>query len=231
MHLLHPVRRGNAFEETVEQLLSALTLGIFAPGERLPAERPLAERLGVSRATLREALSELQSAGYLRIERGRYGGAIVADEPPRATWRGDGAPVDPARVHDVLTFRAIIEPAAAELAAQRIDDAGRALLAAALADTQGCEPGQFRPLDARFHLAIAELSGSPLLLVAVGQVRARVNDLLDRIPVLAANVANSDEQHAAVAAAIAAGDAAEARARMAEHLEGTALLLRGFLGG
>ncbi len=63
--LFRPIRGGNAFEETVERLLQALRLGVVAPGGRLPPGRELAARLGVSRATLREALATLQSAGYL----------------------------------------------------------------------------------------------------------------------------------------------------------------------
>jgi DNA-binding FadR family transcriptional regulator len=51
--LLGPVRSGNAFEETVERLLTVIKLGVVAPGERFPAERELAGLLGVSRITLR----------------------------------------------------------------------------------------------------------------------------------------------------------------------------------
>ena len=57
------VRSGNAFEETVERLLEGIKLGVYVPGDRLPAERELTRRLGVSRITLRDALRELSSAG------------------------------------------------------------------------------------------------------------------------------------------------------------------------
>ncbi len=60
-----PLRKGNAFEECVERVLSALKLGLVPPGERLPSERDLATRLGVSRVTLREALRSLAEAGWL----------------------------------------------------------------------------------------------------------------------------------------------------------------------
>ena len=63
--LLRPVREGLAFEETVERLLTLIKLGVVGPGERFPAERELAAQLGISRLTLREALSEL-TAGRLR---------------------------------------------------------------------------------------------------------------------------------------------------------------------
>src|ERR1700759_3472575 len=61
--VLGPVRAQNAFEETVERLLTVIKLGVIAPGDRFPAERELAGLLGVSRITLREAIRALQLAG------------------------------------------------------------------------------------------------------------------------------------------------------------------------
>src|SRR5215469_6838034 len=75
--LFRPVRAGNAFEETVERLLTAIKLGLAEPGSRLPPERELAERLEVSRDTLREAIRALQRSGYVESRRGRYGGTFV----------------------------------------------------------------------------------------------------------------------------------------------------------
>jgi DNA-binding transcriptional MocR family regulator len=75
--LLGPVRSGNAFEETVERLLTVIKLGVVAPRERFPAERELAGLLGVSRITLREAIRALQQAGYVESRRGRFGGTFV----------------------------------------------------------------------------------------------------------------------------------------------------------
>src|SRR5215469_13808604 len=75
--LLGPVRAGNAFEETVERLLTVIKLGLVAPGNRFPPERELAGMLGVSRLTLREAIRALQSEGYVEPRRGRFGGTFV----------------------------------------------------------------------------------------------------------------------------------------------------------
>jgi DNA-binding FadR family transcriptional regulator len=75
--LWRPVRGGNAFEITVARLAQAIKLGLVAEGERLPAERDLAERLQVSRVTLREAIRALREAGYLESRRGRTGGTFV----------------------------------------------------------------------------------------------------------------------------------------------------------
>src|SRR5438552_8899678 len=80
--LLGPVRSGNAFEETVERLLTVIKLGVVAPGERFPAERELAGLLGVSRITLREAIRALQQAGFVESRRGRFGGPFVTYTRP-----------------------------------------------------------------------------------------------------------------------------------------------------
>ncbi|HEY5184091.1 MAG TPA: FCD domain-containing protein, partial [Actinomycetes bacterium] len=87
-----------------------------------------------------------------------------------------------------------------------------------------------RGADSRLHLRIAELAGSPLLLAAVTDAQLRIGELLAAIPVLSANLAHSDRQHAAVVEAILAGEAERASRMMAEHCDATSALLRGFLG-
>lgn len=225
-----PVRAGNLFEATMERLLRAIRLGQFPPGSKLPPERDLAELLGVSRTTLREALAALQTNGYVSVRRGRYGGTYVASSPPERT--GSALPaLDAEEVADLLTLRRIVEPAAAELAAGRdLPRADRDRLRRTHREVAAAPMGQYRPLDSRLHLLIAECSGSPSLLAVVADARARANAMLDRIPLLSANLEHSGEQHAVVVQAVLDGDPAAARAAMLEHLDGTAALLRGFLG-
>ncbi|GAA4843325.1 FadR/GntR family transcriptional regulator [Saccharopolyspora rosea] len=230
--LFRAVRTGNAFEETVERLLQAIRLGVVAPGERLPAERELATRLKVSRVTLREAIRALQEAGYVESRRGRYGGTFVNVEPPRSTRKG------PRRIaremgvdlHDALTHRHVLETGAAEMAAARdLGEAERAHLVSLLSNAGNAELQNYRRMDSRLHLAIAELTGSASLTSAVADVRMRLNELLDAIPLLERNIVHSNEQHEEVVRAILDGDPDAARRSMAEHLDGTASLLRGFL--
>ncbi|WP_104168693.1 FadR/GntR family transcriptional regulator [Arthrobacter sp. SX1312] len=226
--LIQPARRGNAFEETVERLLHAIKLGVFPAGSRLPPERDLAEHLGVSRSTLRDGLADLQTAGYLTVQRGRYGGAVVSASLPAG---GDSpASLRRSEVEDVLAFRAVVEPGAARLAAQRAcSEESRRDLLGALQAVDDADAARYRPLDARLHLAIAEVAGSPSLALAVAQARSRTNDMLDRIPFLAANISHSNRQHAAIVKAVLGGNPERAQAEMTAHLEGTAALLRGFL--
>ena len=121
---------------------------------------------------------------------------------------------------------------AQQVAGQLPGDEGetvRAVLSRRLADVNSASPRDYRRLDTLFHLAIAELTGSGLLAAAAADARMRLNDLLNAIPILQHNIDHTAAQHAAIAAAILAGDPEAARQAVTEHLEGTAALLRGFL--
>jgi DNA-binding FadR family transcriptional regulator len=228
--LLGPVRQGNAFEETVERMLTVIKLGLVPPGDRFPPERELAALFGVSRLTLREAIRELQQAGYVESRRGRFGGTFVTRAPvPDPGEVRRIALEDTGKLTDALTFRLVVETGAAEVLAASGGDRGRNVLLARLAELNKATPGDYRRLDTLFHLAIAELTGSSLLAAAATDARMRLNDLLNAIPVLQHNIEHTARQHTAIAEAILAGDAARARAAVAEHLDGTAALLRGFL--
>ncbi|WP_235432355.1 FadR/GntR family transcriptional regulator, partial [Nostocoides japonicum] len=105
---------GNAFEATVEQLATAIRLGVFTRDELLPPERELAERLGVSRNTLREAIAALRESGLVETRRGRGGGTVVTyaglepgTTPPVRTG---------AALADAMDFRRVVEPGGAALA-------------------------------------------------------------------------------------------------------------------
>ena len=232
--MLRPVRAGNAFEETVERLLMVIKLGLIGPGERFPAERELAVRLGISRLTLREAIRELQQAGFVESRRGRFGGTFVTRKPPgpapdelRRLAQQDGD-----KLTDALTFRLAVEIGAAEVLAHQVaaqEVAAREVLLSRLADLNTASPRDYRRLDTLFHLAIAELTGSTLLAAACADARMRLNDLLNAIPVLRRNIDHTSGQHTAIASAILAGDPDLARRAVCEHLEGTSALLRGFL--
>jgi GntR family transcriptional regulator, transcriptional repressor for pyruvate dehydrogenase complex len=137
----------------------------------------------------------------------------------------------PAQIEDALSFRRVVEPGAAWLAASGDLSADqRAWLAEALHATTTCEDdGARRVADSRLHLAVATLSGSPMLVEAVTAARSQVVELLSAIPVLTPNIAHSDEQHAEIVEAVLVGDAARAREVMEEHCDATSALLRALL--
>lgn len=229
--VLRPVRAGNGFEEALEQILQVVRLGLVPGGERLPAERELAERMGISRVTLREVLKVLQEQGLVESRRGRYGGTFVRQRPQTAgedELRRRIAEVD---IEDMLRFREVLEVGAAGLcAAHGLDGKQAERLREALARTHDAPLTDYRRLDTLLHLTLAELSGSPTLTAQYAAVRASVNDLLDCIPLLVRNLEHSQRQHTALVEAVIEGDADQAREIMREHCGGTAALLRGFLG-
>src|SRR4051812_49535085 len=155
-----PVRPATTFEETVERLGSAIRLGLLAPGSKLPPERELAQRLRISRSTLRQALTALVQSGHLVSQRGRTGGTFVAAEPPLCEQAGE--PLDQG-AWAVLDYRVAIEAGVAPLPAQR----GTAAVAhrpdelVAKKDDEVEDFGEYRVPHIPFHIALAEAARPP----------------------------------------------------------------------
>jgi GntR family transcriptional repressor for pyruvate dehydrogenase complex len=132
----------------------------------------------------------------------------------------------------VLVLRRVVEPGACHVAAGRdLRDDERALLTAAHEEVaDAVDPAGHRQADSRFHLAIATVTGSPLLVQAVTRVQADLHLMLDAIPVLPVNIEHSSKQHKTIVTAILKGEATKARRVMENHCDDTAALLRGLLG-
>jgi DNA-binding FadR family transcriptional regulator len=187
--------------------------------------------LGVSRTTVREAITTLAEAGYVVSRRGRYGGTFVAEVLPEtsAVEAGD-SPLDANELKDISVMRSVLEVGTVREAAGRdLSATDRAALATALEECGGADLSSFRRLDSRLHLVFAELTGSVSLVRLVADLRTRVNAALDCIPMLAPNLAHSHQQHEAIVGAILAGRPEAAAEAMQEHIQGTEALLRGFL--
>jgi GntR family transcriptional repressor for pyruvate dehydrogenase complex len=232
--VLRPARGYHAFEACVEQLATTIRLGVYPRGTMLPPERELAQRLHVSRSTLREAMAALRQAGLVETTRGRGGGTVVTLKPGTPSGRA-AARVPAARRQDwldALDFRRIVEPGAAQMAAAAdLEDRARAQLEKAHADVVAARrPAQHRQADSRFHLTVATLTGSARVMEAVTSVQSTLHEMLLAIPVLEANIAHSDRQHAALVRAILSGRPERARRVMEEHCDDTAALLRGLVG-
>lgn len=230
--VLRPVRGHHAFEGCVEQLASAIRLGIYPRGSTLPPERELAERLGVSRATLREAIAALRAADFVSTTRGRGGGTVVDFRPQKPSARRARALVARSEhLRDTLVFRRLVEPGASHLAASRVLRPDQCdLLRAAHEDVASATgPAEHRQADSRFHLAIAAVTESPLTIRSVTAVQSDLHDMLSAIPVLEVNIEHSSRQHRAILSAILKGEATKARRVMESHCDDTAALLRGLL--
>ena len=173
--VLRPSARATPSRRRSSSSAGAIRLGVFARGEQLPPERELAERLGVSRNTLREAIAALRDSGLVTTRRGRGGGTVVVYEPaqPGAARRARcarGAALD-----DALTFRRVVEPGAAQAgrhppALRRPAGVAREPRCREVRDA--ADPAAHRVADSRLHLAIATLSGSPMLVEAVTRAQA-----------------------------------------------------------
>jgi GntR family transcriptional repressor for pyruvate dehydrogenase complex len=232
--VLRPVRGHHAFEACVEQLGTAIRLGVYPLGSTLPPERELALRLHVSRATLREAMAALREAGLVQTTRGRGGGTVVTLKPRSPSARA-AARVTSAKRRDwldALEYRRVVEPGAAALAAQLdLTSVRRERLEQAHDEVARADKAaSHRQADSRFHLTIAALSESPRMVEAVTSVQGALHEMLLAIPVLETNITHSDRQHATVVRAILAGSPDRARRAMEHHCDDTAALLRGLLG-
>jgi len=223
-----PVRSQTAFEETLERLGTAIKLGLLEPGARLPAERELCLQLGISRSTLRQALTALVQSGHLHATRGRSGGTFVADPPPPVA-RPSAALV--AGWRDACDQRLAVELAVAVLAAERaaLDSlAPLDELVAAMDRTLEDFPA-FRQADVRWHIGLAEATGSPRLVAAMTEAQGMMSDLISYIAHPPELLAWTNRQHARMLGAVRRRDGDRAMRIMAEHLKGTEHVLAGLL--
>jgi len=231
--VLRPVRGHHAFEACVEQLATAIRLGVHPNGSTLPSEREMAARLGVSRATVREAITALRTAGMVETRRGRAGGSVVTYSPRRPMARSRGhSPEELSGWLDSLAFRRVVEPgAAATAAAMDLAQEHRNLLELAHEGVRRASgSATHRQADSQFHLAFASVTGSALIIEAVTRVQSTLHDMLLQIPVYDVNIAHSNQQHELLLRAVLEGHADRARRVMEEHCDDTAALLRGLLG-
>jgi DNA-binding FadR family transcriptional regulator len=223
-----PVRSQTAFEETVDRLGTAIRLGLLAPGTQLPPERELCDRLGIARSTLRQALIALGESGHLHAVRGRGGGTFIADPQPPAAPPSAEAIAD---WRDICDRRIVLETGVALLAAERIEPGALAQLdelAHALEATTG-DFDLYRRLDVRFHVTIAEATGSARVLADVTQVQGEMTGLISLIAHPPGVLASSNLQHRKVLAALRDEDGPRAAAAMADHVCATAHVLAGLL--
>lgn len=224
--VFEPVRPATTFEETVERLGTAIRLGLLPAGSRLPSERDLAEQLGISRSTLREAITTLVQSGHLVSARGRTGGTFVAERPPLAEQDkplGDEA-------WAVLDYRVAVETGATVLAAERAADPDLQRLSD-LVDQMAAATRfeEYRRADVRFHIGVAEAARSPRLVRAMTEVQGQMSDLIALIPHPERVLTHSNAQHERLVTRLRRRETGAAVALMREHIEGTEHILAGLI--
>lgn len=194
--------------------------GSLVPGEKLPAERELAEHLGVSRVSIREALRELENRGLIDRKPGR--GTIVLAPGERLELGAGGFGLAGGEAHlldHIMELRAIIEPPAARITASRATQLDLAQLAELVTEMEGeTTKERYAQLDAAFHQAIAQYTHNPLLALLNEQIASQIAPSRAGRYQTKARRAASSAAHRRIYEAIAArdGDRAELEAR--EHV-------------
>ena len=164
----HSVQPKKLSDSVVEQIEQLILRGILQPGERLPPEREMAERMAVSRPSLRSAISELQERGLLdsRASSGIYVADVLGSAFSDALI-GLFAKHDEA-IFDYLQFRRDIEALAAERAADHASDIDLKVIATIFDKMEAAhirnDPEEEATLDAQFHMAIMEASHNVFML-------------------------------------------------------------------
>lgn len=165
---LKPVKQQAAHGLATDRLRRPINQGLLLPGERLAPERRLAEQIGISRVTLREALSVLEAEGLVTIRRGAAGGAFVASEAALRRIMLNQYAADPAVALRIEEYRTHAEPEAARLAAIRRTPADLKKIDEAIAGLEkAANAGEIRHYEAAFHLSVAQASGNPLFAASI----------------------------------------------------------------
>jgi len=218
MSSLHPVARPRLYEQVVQQILAWVRDNGLGVGDRLPPERELASRLGVSRATVSQALVAMEVVGVVTVRHGD--GAVIVDSA------GTSKVVQALHQHaqrlpDVIEAREALESKLAALAAVRRTDDDLAEIDAALevmaADIDA--GGRGVDGDERFHAAVTRAGHSALLQRLMLEIGALVRET--RIESLSqpGRPLESLDGHRLIARAIRAQDSAGAAAAMRAHIE------------
>lgn len=214
---LRRVARPRLYEVIVEQLCAYIANNEMTPGDRLPAERDLAANLGVSRASLSQALVALEVQGVLSVRHGD--GAILVRRPIEE--RAVKALREHAdRIPDIIEAREALEVKLAGLAAARRSEAEMAAIDAAIAMMESeIEAGERGVVgDERFHEAVAVAAHSSLLSKLMHEISGLVRETriesLSQIDRPRASLAG----HRRIAEAIRGQNSRKAEAAMADHL-------------
>jgi GntR family transcriptional repressor for pyruvate dehydrogenase complex len=229
------LRRTRLSDGAVEHIRDLIETGRLTPGQRLPGERELSERLNVSRASVREALRALEAMGLIEVRPGT--GAFVKD-PSSDVLR---APLKPwlashrDAIMELFEVRELVEPGAAALAAARRTPA----LLAELADTLEAMEKAITTddlvaaclADADFHHTIIEATGNRFLLELLDGVARQLEEGRKASLRIPGQPARALAGHRAIAAAIARGDPIAARDSMEVHLRDARFFIEQWLQG
>ncbi|MEQ1901704.1 MAG: FadR/GntR family transcriptional regulator [Devosia sp.] len=216
-------------DDVVDRLVTAVGLGVYIAGQQLPTERDLAAMLAVSRTSIRDALKQLTSRGYLEVRRGRKGGYFVL-----ADWGPDSAQHVRRQLvahwsdfEQVFDARTLIEPMIARTAASRRTTDDIAVMQAAVqAYVDAASRDASRRADTALHLAVAQATQNPVLVAISTDLRAKITLNLGAEPYSSEARNTAVGQHAELVAAVAEGRGDEAAEIAARHFAISEVLIR-----
>ncbi len=222
----HPVykvvRTSRLYEQIVQQIEEAVLNGSLKPGDQLPAERDLAQRMGVSRTAVREAVKTLREKGLVEAYSGR--GTFITNGTSQAARQSfdlmvkigqqEGSP-------HLVELRLILEPGIAALAAERAteEDLQAMREAVAVMDRSQKDPQAYIEADLDFHLALAEAAGNPLILSLIDSIVGLLREQRIKIFNVEGGPQRGQFHHKRILAAMEHRDPEMAREAMRSHLE------------
>lgn len=215
-----------------DRLVTAIAVGEFQPGQRLPAERDLSAQLGLSRNTVREALARVARLGMLDIRRGRNGGAYVTNQWTDETADSVRATLEPlwSELEPAFDMRRLVESLVAGTAAERRDADDRREILAALAQYESApDLAEAQLADLRLHNAVAHAAKNPRLIRLREDLLAEVSIGFSVEPFTPAGYAQALPEHRALAEAVVDGDPVAAARIGSEHFGNTEDELRDVL--
>jgi GntR family transcriptional regulator, transcriptional repressor for pyruvate dehydrogenase complex len=216
------VRTSRLYEQIIQQIEGSILAGELKPGDQLPAERELAQKFGVSRTAVREAVKALREKGLVEAYSGR--GTFITDGTSQAIRQSldlmmkIGQPDGSSHLAEVRT---ILEPEIAALAAERVQNHHLAAMREAIAvmDASRQDPNAYIEADLDFHLALAEAAANPLILSLLDSIVGLLREQRLRIFNVDGGPERGQFHHKRILEAIEHRDAERAREAMRAHLQ------------
>lgn len=222
MKFLDQEQKKNTYTTIIERIRALIEAGELVPGDRLPAERSLAERLGVSRGQLRQALQALAERNIIQSRQGDGTYLLTGFDAGQSMDSIVAALSDRSDVlHEVIEFRRMIEPQIAALAAARIAPTTLDRLKVLVCDQQralvaGREEDD---LDAQFHQLLAQSSGNRVVSRVMTTIQAIINESRSTWLQSHGRRAASIAGHLRIIDALEAGDQTAAAQAMQQHIQ------------
>ncbi len=219
---IQPVRPVRLYKQVVDQVLGLIESGELAPGDRLPAERALADQLQVSRASVRQALTALEISGAVQV---KAGSGVYVSEPSGDVDQAAATLTEAAGPLEILESRSLVEPGVAALAAARRNDDD---LAAMRSLVQAMEDELAQGLDAwdvdwGFHEALGRATGNPSIERIIRDLRDQMGQqvwslMRTRNLQRVVHAKRYLKDHAAILRAVERGDTGRSETLMAKHI-------------